>query len=110
QCFGRSQIIAERLFKDHAPPMSLFFAGQIRRAQMINDVAKKGRTGGEIEEVIALRVAVLIDFVQSLRNLRIERGGLKLPANVINPLYHQARSLGSTALVANLSRLSPMIF
>src|SRR5260221_12806165 len=59
QCFGRSQIIAERLFKDHATAIALLFARQFRPAQMIDDVAEKSRTGGEIEEVIAMRVAVL---------------------------------------------------
>ena len=67
------QIIAERFFKDHAPPMAIFFTGQIRCAEMINDLTKECWAGSKIEKVVALGIALLVDLSQHISHLGVER-------------------------------------
>src|ERR1700739_3478007 len=64
--FGRLQVIAKGLFKNYAPPVSVFLARQFRSAKMLDDIAKKSRTGSKIEKVVALRVVFLVDLGKRL--------------------------------------------
>src|SRR5689334_8759249 len=68
----RIKVIAERLFKYHAPPMAVFFTSQIGSPQMFHDVPKKSWTRSKIEKVIALRIAVFINLRERLRHSRVE--------------------------------------
>ena len=38
---GRGQIVAERLFDDHAPPFAVHFIGEARCAELLHDDGKK---------------------------------------------------------------------
>src|SRR5580765_5216805 len=94
QRFGRFQIITERLFKDHSPPMTIFFTGQFRSAEALNDVAKECWAGGKIKKVIALGVARLVDLRQGLPNSGVELRIMKFTANVKDPLDHPIAEFG----------------
>ena len=94
QRLGRFQIIAEGFFKDHAPPVAIFFACQFRRSQLFDDVTEKSWAGSEIEEIIAMRVALLVDLGQGLPNSSIECRIMKFAAHVENPLDHPITEFG----------------
>ncbi len=94
QCFGRFQIIAEGLLKDHAPPMAIFFTGQIRCAEMINDLTKKCWAGSKIKKVIALRVALLVNVSQYISHFGVELRIMKFAAYIEDSLDHPITKLG----------------
>src|ERR1700722_1660446 len=60
---------------------------------MVDDIPKKSRTGGEIKEIIALRVAFLVGFSQCLSYPSVESRVLKFAAYIENPLDHPIMKL-----------------
>src|SRR5579859_4637319 len=61
---------------------------------MVNDIAKESWAGCKIEEVIALRVARLVDLGQSLPNLGVEIRIMKFAAYIKNSLDHPIAEFG----------------
>ena len=74
--------------------MSIFFTGQFRSAEALNDVAKECWAGGKIKKVITLGVARLVDLSQGLPNSGVELRIMKFTANVKDPLDHPIAEFG----------------
>ena len=66
QGLGRIQIVAERLLDDHAPPVSGVLLRQSGLSQLLHDRGEELGRGRQIEEIVALRVALGVDGGEAL--------------------------------------------
>src|SRR6266481_107632 len=82
---GGLEIIAEGFFKYHAPPLTVFFANQLSRAELLRDVSEECGAGGKVEEEISLRIVGLVHCSQRLGQARVELRVMKFTAHITDP-------------------------
>src|ERR1700693_2676911 len=80
------QVVSEGLLDDHAGPAAVLFAGQVRLAQLADNLGKKTWRDGEIKEAVALGPALLVHLFDLTFQALVGRGVLKIPLDVVDPL------------------------
>src|ERR1700694_716434 len=81
ELLGRFQIIAKRFLKYNSAPLPVLLAGELGGAQLFNYAAEKCRAGGQVKEIVAMSMMVLIGFAQRCGELGIDLGVLEFPGN-----------------------------
>src|SRR5205807_676277 len=92
--FGRFQIIAKGLLKDDPAPRTALLAGQLGVAKLLDYVAEKCRTGGQIKEVVAVSVMVLVGFAQGGGEPGIDLGILEFAGHVVKAAQYPVSQVG----------------
>src|SRR5664279_1069367 len=62
QSLGGIEVVAKRLFDNHAAPMAVLFGHQADFRKPLDDVAKEVGRGGEVKKIIAVGVVFLISL------------------------------------------------
>src|ERR1019366_881549 len=86
QSLGGFQIMAERLFDNHAPPMAVLFSHQADLRDPLYDVAEEVGRSGEIEEIVAVGVMLLVNLGQRFLKLVVSSGIVEISTDVIDAL------------------------
>src|SRR5580700_523260 len=86
QCFGRIQILAERLFDHNTPPLPIPLRRQSGFSQLLNDGSKKPGRDRQVKKIIALGAALEIYRLESFPELYKSVRVGKIAALVKEPL------------------------
>ncbi len=87
ELLGGGEVMAERLLDDHAPPGVALRMGQARFGQLLGDDGERPRRHGQVERVVAVRAAGLIQLLDGLRQAQ-ERVG------IVERALHEADAAG----------------
>ena len=82
QFFRGVEVVAERLFDDHSPPMAVLFGHQADFRKLLDDGAEVIGRGGEIEETVAVGVMLFVDLDKGFFHLIVSCRVLEIAVKV----------------------------
>src|SRR4029077_400813 len=98
QAPGRIQIVSERLLDHNAPPASILLVRQTGSSQLLDNGREKLGCGRQIEQVVALDLALPIQVAEPIAEGRIGLGIREVPALVVEPLREPLPSISAAIL------------
>ena len=103
ECLCRFQIVAERLFHDHAAPVLSFLADQLQARELLDDWTNERRCCRQVEKPVPtctpLRFYLLETALQGLEGVSIFEVTFQVRGTIPQPLHRSVRCILSPELV-----------